>query len=76
MDGYSNFSQTKVVPTGVNSFGPEYRQLHASDSDIYFTGTFNIDVDVDLETTKLTENFPFFQFHTDMLSSEYVKFDS
>jgi len=51
MDGYSNFAQTKVVPTSVNSFGPEYRQLHASDSDIYFTGTFNIDVDVDFPKT-------------------------
>ena len=74
MDGYSNFSQTKVVPTSVKSFGPEYRPLYSSDLDIYLSGTYDIDVD-DLETTKLTEDFPLFQCHTDMLSSEYVRFD-
>ena len=65
MDGYSNFG-TKAIPINVKAFGPEYRQLYTTDMDIYLTGISDADVD-DLETMKLTENFPLFQCHTHIL---------
>lgn len=52
MDGYSNFSQTAVLPTNIKAYGPEYIQLSANDSNIYFTGSYDSDLD-DSETTKL-----------------------